>query len=195
MQLNWAEFKTVVNARALSIQWVVAGANYWLKGIDGYFEVETLIPVDRSLSSDTIDFEDNYKIFGNKSPAAQVTTQLELNDKVLKLASSVSNFIANEAILEIRVPGIFTGVDHSNCDGRYIAGGYGWTNFYEFGDRITKVEVIDKDNLFGYGVNFIVKCYHDENADEPNMGWRHRWIWFCSFGAIFKDYFFKKCNK
>lgn len=171
MEINWSEFKNIVDVKNISIQYVTVGNNYLLKAIDGGYENTCLIPTDPE-HADTIDFETNYKLNGNRHTTNLVTTQLELNDKVLKLASSIADFTGDEAVLEICVPGTFTGVDHQTCDGRYIAGGYGWTNDYEFGDRISKVEVVDKDNIFGYGAGVIVKCYHDENLDEFNMGWR-----------------------
>jgi len=71
MEINWSEFKTVVDSRKLSIQWIIIQNNYWLKMIDGSFEVECIIPSDRSLSADTVDFEDNYKINGNKTLSVQ----------------------------------------------------------------------------------------------------------------------------
>lgn len=171
MEISWSEFKTIIDAKDISIQYVTVGDNYVLKAIDGGYEALCLIPSDPE-HADTIDFETNYKSNGNKHTSHLVTTQLELNDKVLKLASAVADFSSNEAVLEICVPGTFTGVDPATCDGRYIAGGYGWTNNYEFGDRISKVEVVDIDDIFEYGAGTVIKCYHDEYVDASNMGWR-----------------------
>lgn len=72
MKVLWSEFKPFIQTRSLSIQWVVVGDNYVMRGIDGFFSLLCIIPTDRDLSPDTIDFEDNFKAAGNKSLPQQV---------------------------------------------------------------------------------------------------------------------------
>lgn len=75
MELSWTNFKTFVTTRALSIQWVVAGDNYYMKAFDNIFQFECLLPVDSSLSADTLDFETNFKALGNVKPLQTVSVQ------------------------------------------------------------------------------------------------------------------------
>ena len=66
VETSWANFKTFVNQKSLSIQYISVGDNYFLKVIDGRFIVSCQIPLDPT-NSDTIDFETNYKANGNKT--------------------------------------------------------------------------------------------------------------------------------
>jgi hypothetical protein len=75
MELNWTDFKAFVVSRGLSIQWVVAGPNYFLKAFDNIFSFDCLIPVDNSISSETLDFETNFKAAGNIKPFQSVSVQ------------------------------------------------------------------------------------------------------------------------
>jgi hypothetical protein len=75
MELSWTDFKAFVVSRSLSIQWVVAGPNYFLKAFDNIFSFECLIPKDNSLSSETVDFETNFKALGNVKPLQTVSVQ------------------------------------------------------------------------------------------------------------------------
>lgn len=77
MEVSWTDFKAFVQSRLLSIQWVVAGDNYFLKAFDSYFSMECLIPKDPSLSSDTVDFETNFKAAGNIKPSQFVSVQAQ----------------------------------------------------------------------------------------------------------------------
>lgn len=74
------------------------------------------------------------------TPATEVVTQAEKDDKELVLASIEGDFAGNECVLKIKIPGT-----PGNLSGRYIAGGYGFTDIYCWGDRVSKVEVIDID--------------------------------------------------
>lgn len=75
MESNWSNFKTFITSRSLSIQWVIVGTNYYLKAFDSAFTLECMIPVDNAISSDTVDFETNFKVAGNKSPSQLVQVQ------------------------------------------------------------------------------------------------------------------------
>jgi hypothetical protein len=75
MELSWTDFKAFVVSRGLSIQWVVAGSNYFMKAFDNIFSFECLIPIDPSLSSETVDFETNFKAAGNVKPLQTISVQ------------------------------------------------------------------------------------------------------------------------
>lgn len=75
MELSWADFKAFVQSRGASIQWVVAGQNYFLKAYDNLFTFECMIPTDSSISSDTVDFEANFKAAGNVNAQQKILVQ------------------------------------------------------------------------------------------------------------------------
>lgn len=123
--------------------------------------------------------------------AKEVVTQMEKSDKGLRLASDEVTFTGNIARVQIQIPGDLGTI------GRYIAGGYAFTDIYYFGDRISKVELIDKDFVyaglaypatpFAAGVpetteettwadimpdGVVLGAYHDSDAPEGQQGWR-----------------------
>jgi hypothetical protein len=55
----------------------VVGSNYYLKASDGFFELECLLPSDSSISSQSLDFETNFKAAGNVRPSQYVAVQQE----------------------------------------------------------------------------------------------------------------------
>lgn len=71
MEVSWSELKSVVDARALSIQWAELSSNYYLAVMDGAFQLESMVPID-PLNVDTADFIANYKAKGNLSPTSRV---------------------------------------------------------------------------------------------------------------------------
>ena len=105
-------------------------------------------------------------------PPVEVIGQMEKNDKVLKLCSDEASFDAEtgEAVVEIKIPGEFNGVDPSS-NGRFVAGGYAFTDAYKFGDRCIAIEVVDKDGIIA-PAGTVVKTYHDNEVDESCKGWR-----------------------
>ena len=115
-------------------------------------------------SADKLDFEENYKPNCKPVLKSRVVTAEEENDKRLKLASAEAEFDAETDIAEvsIRVP----------AGGRWIAGGYAFTDSFKRGDRVTKVQLVDVDNILGAGEHFVVATFHDVDVDEPNQGWR-----------------------
>src|SRR5690348_862004 len=126
MLADWADVKSVLVGRNLSAQYTIIGTNYWIKAIDGAFEIDCILPTDTG-NSDTEDFVTNFLPNANK-PSVRViegvvTTQYELNDKDLKLARATANVDSgtHSALISFKVPGTF------GSDGRYIMGGYATT--------------------------------------------------------------------
>lgn len=66
MMVEWNVFKTFINARSLSIQWIDLDSKYWLNAFDGNFSLECTLIKNLSNNFDVADFEDNYKAEGNK---------------------------------------------------------------------------------------------------------------------------------
>lgn len=172
MDVSWIDIKQFVDARQIPIQWIRVGNKYYLEIYDGNFCLKTSIFISDPINDDQLDFETNYKDQGNRSPAALVTTQFELNNKVLKLFSATEAYdITDTCILNIKVPQTFTGLDPIANNGRYVAGGYAFSDGYKFGDKVSKIEVVDDDNILGFGAGTVIKSYTDNDAEASNSGW------------------------
>lgn len=171
-ELSWASFKYLIDIKDLSIQYTTKGDNYYLQLVDGGFRSFCLIPLDES-HSDTADFVANYKSKGNQKPNSIVTTQFELDNKDLKVVCKFSDVDTGTGLstLEFLVPGTFNGLDKKTCNGRYLGGGTVFFTEAHAGDKVTKIEVVDIDNIFGYGAGFIIKTYHDDEAPSDEQGW------------------------
>jgi hypothetical protein len=200
INLNWPDFKSFVDQRSVSIQWLDIDGNYYLYAYDGPFSAACLIPKNTPASANQTDFENNYKTAGNISPNFNVTTQFELNNKDLKLARGMATVDGTgKAIVTLKVPGAF-----GSGDGRYVAGGYGMTEDYEKDDYVL-VYVEDTDRLLamyaaqqadpnatepltddqmralGEFPNYpVVKSYTDDECDLANQGW---YFWPASRGS------------
>lgn len=66
MEVNWNTFKTFVNTRVVSIQYVTVESNYWMQAIDGPFYISCLIPTDPA-NPDTAEFLATYIVKANQS--------------------------------------------------------------------------------------------------------------------------------
>lgn len=95
----------------------------------------------------------------------KVQTEFEQNDMVPKFATGVSSFVSNVATIKIKCPGT------PGVTGRYLIDGYCFTDAFYFGDRISKVQVTDEDDLLGGGAGTVLKTYHDADLPTANQGW------------------------
>lgn len=64
-RVDWTTLKNFLIARATTCNYVQFPDHYWIKGIDGFFELECEIPLEPSGSADLIEFEASYKANGN----------------------------------------------------------------------------------------------------------------------------------
>jgi hypothetical protein len=161
---SWVDLKLeIINKPRLV--WYSRDSFYYIE----YCGLETTIKIESPASVDQQDFENNYKLLGNKPLLInEVKTQFEREDLVLKLSckEGTVDTITKECTLTVQVPGTF-GVD----SGRFVDDGYCFTNVYTWGDRVSAVEIVDVDNLLGYGAGFIAERYHDNDLPEANQGW------------------------
>jgi hypothetical protein len=172
LPIGWADFKNVAISRDISIQYLETSTNYYLLAIDWHFSVRCDFQKTDPPSADQLDFETNFKATCNGEQRNLVTTQEEKNDKTLKLAKASANFDAttNLAICELIIPGTFNGFGYAS-NGRFIAGGYAFTDAGAFGDAITLVELIDINGVTGNPAGTVIKTYHDQDVDPLNSGW------------------------
>lgn len=163
IKINWSQFKSLLDKDHIRARYVATDGGYSIHGADQGL-IYTCDVVDGE--SDLTDFEDNYKDAIDAQKVASVKTQFERDDIVLKLAMVSGQADANgDVVLSIQVPGT------PGSEVRYAAGGYAFTDSYSWTDKITKVEVVDDDNLIGFGAGAVLKVYHDSDADEANQGW------------------------
>lgn len=177
----WTQFKEAVASKRLSIQYEVDSSRYVLWAHDGpdmyvcYIWLDA-VPVGITQSAgysqeqndlDKQDFDDNFKDYSNLVSLSKVQSQFERDDIVLKLACIKGTADVNgDLTLSIKVPGTF-GTDY-----RYVAGGYAYVDVFTFGtDKVTKIEVVDDDNVVGYGAGTVLKEYYDSEVSSTNQGW------------------------
>lgn len=98
-----------------------------------------------------------------------VTTALEKNDKDLKIASirAETDPQTGIAIAIIKAPGT-PGVAN---EGRYIMGAEAFFKSAHPEDKVTAVEVVDVDDILGFGPGTVLKAYHDDEVPVDNQGW------------------------
>jgi hypothetical protein len=161
MEVSWVAIKNYIALWGVGLLTVEDDENILI--FASHFSSSFYARIKKSVQlEDLADFDENYRAIANTTVAGEVVTQFEKNDKVLKLASATGSFEANEARCAIVVP----------SGGRHIAGGYGWSDKYFFGDRIREVNVLDLNDVLGYGASAVVKTYHDVEVEDKNKGWR-----------------------
>ena len=136
-ELPWEHFKSFVDQRGLSIQWVELDNTYYMWALDGVFGFSCQVYKDGSEA----EFESSYKDASNVTPRNTVTTMFELDDKTLRTICMFSETDTNGvARFAVKVPE----------GGRYVA--YGDVEFQEreFGDYVSKIEVVDLDRLIAW---------------------------------------------
>lgn len=165
--LTWTNFKSFVDSRELSVQWIEDDENYWLKALDGYFSVDCRLSKNNQ-NDDLADFEANYKAAGNLAPQAQVVTQFEKRDKTLKIASGSAAVDTETGIatVYIKVPGT-----PGSGEGRWLSSGLSFFDQAHPGDRVLGVYFTDEDNLTEGGAGSVIGSYTDDDAEEANRGW------------------------
>lgn len=134
MKVCWDKFKTFINLKSLSIQYIDLDNQYWMKGFDGNFDLECFISKG---SSDAIDFETNYKANGNKSPTINTPPFAE------PIYRTKYNATPDITIVN---PGESANSDFQITEECYVYGGEGSVKNAQFGDYFT-AEIVDKDSL------------------------------------------------
>lgn len=167
IELPWQEFKTQVIANTY-FKWTYFDINnhYYIVAKQNDLSVDCKIYKDGG--NDQVDFDNNYKTLANVNISGNVSTQFERNDITLKVCKFVAdiNATTKEAEISILVPGT-----PGSGDVRYIAGGYAFTDIFTFGDAVTKIQVVDVDNILGYGAHTVIRTYHDDEMAEADHGW------------------------
>lgn len=163
IDLPYLDFKALIESRGLLPRCIELSDRYYVAAQDGVFEIHSDLMKDDPFVSD---FIENVLPKCNQSNAIDVTTRMELDFLTLKLACASGQADENgDLSINIDVPGSPEAIS------RYIAGGYAVTNNYLFGDKIRKVNVLDRDGFFSGVPGYVLRTYHDEEVDEQNSGW------------------------
>lgn len=75
-------------------------------------------------------------------PPSEVITQMEKDDKILVLLSAEGEFVNDISNIEIEIPGTPGEI------GLYVKEGYGFTDAFAWGTRVTRVALVDKNYIF-----------------------------------------------
>lgn len=165
IELSWNDLKSQVLSSD-KWRWIYFDVNNHYRIFAKQNDFTVTCNIFKDDGSDQSDFEANYKDLVNSNFENIVSTQFERTDIVLKLAREKSSFSSGSAEISILVPGV---VNSGDC--RYVAGGYAFTDIFTFGDTVTKIQVVDVDNILGYGAHTVIKTYHDADIGTANSGW------------------------
>lgn len=125
MLVSWSIFKSFVQARSISIQYVDLSDAYWMMAIDGSFRLECNLVKDNGTDHD--DFEDNFKANGNKKLVPD--TDPYSNTDMFKAACLGFTGTATA--------GQATNIDYTFADTRHLVGLSVILKDQVFGDKVT----------------------------------------------------------
>ena len=167
MRVNWTELKTFIDDRKLSPQYAMCNNNYYVQILDGLYNLECVIPNDDE-NDDQIDFVANYKNNGNKVRYLQIAC----------MSGAVNE--TGGVGLTIKVPGAI------GSGGRFVDSGEAFFDTHHVGDKLIKMELVDLDNILGYGAGLVMGSYCDAETPSDNSGW-----YFPPTGILIVDKFEK----
>jgi hypothetical protein len=156
MQTSWDIFKSFSVSRGLSIQFIDTGDCYYLKGFDGPFDLDCRLNKDGN--SETIDFETNFKAAGNQAVKTKVVQQLGLDSVSIQPFGVMFTAAANSTTTyDYKLPSTYS-----------LKGGVLFSSNASVGDSIG-IEVVDVDNIIGYGAGIVLTTYITSWYVIPNQ--------------------------
>jgi hypothetical protein len=162
IKVSWAQLKDFLDSRNVTADFVEFDDKYIIHGLDNEFRLETTLYKDVSDTTDLDDFLDNYKPAANQKKVMDARTRDEREDIRDHISRSVAEFDVNGvAEISIEIP----------SGGRFIGGGSAFTDVFYPGDCCYAIKVVDVNNILGYGAEFMVSNYHDDEMPEGNQGW------------------------
>lgn len=142
MKVPWNVFKCFVDHHKAHVKYVDLIDRYWVKSWQGRFEVEIILKKDESNASD---FESNYKLNADKTPADKVIQSLGEETFLFK---GIGMKFSAEASSETTHDLLF--------DKAYaMKGGMFYSTNGDISDSI-KVSLVDKDNVLGAGAGVVI---------------------------------------
>ena len=143
MNLEWTEFKAIVDDRLLNIQYVLVRNTYELVALDGAFQIKCSI---RDGSLDAIDFETNYQSLSNKKLSETDTNGVPLS-RTRAFANADGMRFRGTGVSDTAVKTTTTNIDYKVVENRFINGLEFILNNQAFGDNC-KFQVVDVDGIY-----------------------------------------------
>lgn len=181
IEVSWSIFKSFVNSRSLSIQYLDVDGFYFLWAVDGLFYIQSRL--EKNGDADVLEFENSYKPLGNKklTLANQAFDAKELPNgkKLFRRSHGITTLmIANgETTVDFVIPynackmnkmEIFWLPEEVKLDLKVLDTPSG-TIQASFGvseeDRVPNLEV----NQFGFNVNAAKDYYVDESKYDADL--------------------------
>jgi hypothetical protein len=157
--LIWDDFKGKISAAGVYFTESESGDAYYLETNNDACRIP------KTNSTEIADYETNFQAEAVDELVQKVSDIFSSDEKTPKFAKHKSTFSSGTCTLELKCPGTFPDVS------RYLKDGHVVTDGFAFGDAVTKIEVVDKDNLMGYGAGAVLKTYHDDSTPIANAGW------------------------
>lgn len=137
-KVKWPELKTECQKRRIGVQYRESSTAYFVDAIDGQYSISCYM---KKGSADAADFESSLKLTANRSPKSETVTQLEKNDKDLKLFKMTAATDAQGlATCSIKIPGSLAA-----GEGRFVAWGEAFFDIRHAGDAVVNIQVADRD--------------------------------------------------
>ena len=152
---TWTQFKTLVVNKDLSIQYSEESNLYEIYASENGFIWHINLIKDEG--ADIVDFETNYKDNANSSIATLLRPFAK--DSVEFKGEGKGGTITKDTTQN---------VDLKLTEDMYCDGGFLYASDAEFGDYI-KSQVIDIDDILGYGENYVLKTWIEKWYVIPNQ--------------------------
>lgn len=159
--VTWADFKNFVDTRKVSIQWIETVNSYVLRAMDGPFILGVTLDKDIPTPdpSDQKDFEDNYKANSNKGVVQKMSQTLGEDSFGLEGVgyhmTATKNSTTTHDLLLTKAYALKGGVAYF---------GPGCTE-----KDYMKCQIIDIDNILGFGNNVVLDEYISKWYVHPLM--------------------------
>lgn len=154
MKLNWTHFKSIVDSKSMSIQYIELENYYHLRAFDGVFSIDCELNKNPSDTTDLDDFEDNYKANANKP----LVPKDSLGNPIYRgspFTDALGFRFRGHSFIDTVTTGTTKDIDYQLTAERWINGGRLIIDNIGANDKLT-FQVIDKDNIFGYGANTVL---------------------------------------
>lgn len=151
VELSWSDFKQVIDNQLLNYQYFDFNNTYHIYTCNGPVTILCKIYKDNSLDQE--DFDDNYKLSGNKPLKQKVVSE--------PADLSVTRYVASDAVTVEHGQEVTIDLELEQDDDeaqQILYGGALYTENSGFEDYV-RFQVIDINNVLGYGTNVVLKEY------------------------------------
>jgi hypothetical protein len=158
IEVGWTEIKTFANDNSLTGRFIDYNGNYFIKVMDGFFSLFTIISKYPDNGSDLVDFETNYKSLWQKSSVVLV--------KPKPFADSDGFRFRGKGFSGSATANSTTNIEYKITEERYINGLELILSGNSLGDYV-HFEIVDVDNILGYGAGLVLDRFADTWYMDP----------------------------